>query len=154
MTTQTNSQTIPKLRFVCLQGVNPPVWTTFAWQLKGKTPLIRWEKRLGSSAPEQRCREVSFNFQYAYNKGSLKVLTNSYIKNQPVICTARDYGETCETLIMTLRPNEDGRKLVNDLKDNLNGYIVGPDKHTNQVFIQIDLEELMRNTPVETENKH
>ncbi|MEM8779431.1 MAG: COP23 domain-containing protein [Cyanobacteria bacterium P01_G01_bin.49] len=148
---QLPSQGTPKLRFVCLPGPRS-IPTTYAWNSRGKIALIRWEKTFGTYSPQQRCQEVSPRFQQAYNNGSLKFLTNSYMNGQSVICATKEYKGHCESLIMTLGNNENGQKIVNTLKDNLNGYNVGPSIHTNQVFIEINLDEYLRNAPVETNN--
>lgn len=144
--TSVNTEANPKLRFVCLSGGKPRVPTTYAWHLRGKTALIRWEKTIGSYAPQQR-------FQQAYSNGSLKFLTNGYMNNQSVICATREYGGSCQTLLFTLTKEEDGQKIVNELKDILNGYQVGPIKQTNQVFIQVDIDEFLRNAAMETETQ-
>lgn len=149
--TPATTEANPKLRFVCLSGGKPRVPTTYAWQLRSKKALIRWEKKIGSYAPQQRCQQASPRFQQAYKNGSLKFLTNGYMNNQPVICATREYGGSCQTLLFTLAKEEDGQKIVNELKDILNGYQVGPIKQTNQVFIQVDIDEFLRNAPVETE---
>jgi hypothetical protein len=75
------------------------------------------------------------------------------MNNQSVICATREYGGSCQTLLFTLAKEEDGQKIVNELKDILNGYQVGPIKQTNQVFIQVDIDEFLRNAPVETETQ-
>lgn len=148
---QLAAQENSKLRFVCLPGPRT-VPTTYAWNSRGKIALIRWEKALGTYSPQQRCQEVSPRFQQAYNNGNLKFLTNSYMNQQPVICATSEYGGDCQTLIMTLRANENGKKIINTLKDNLNGYIVGPSRHTEQIFVQINITEYLRNAPVEINN--
>ncbi len=146
--TQFPSQGVPKWRFVCLPGPRA-VPTTFAWSSQGKIALLRWEKSLGNYSPQQRCEQVSPRFQQIYQKGSLNLLTNGYMNNQPVICATKEYGGPCQTLIMTLSSDEDGRKVIDIIKDSLNGYYVGPSMHTNKIFIEINLDEYLRNGTME-----
>lgn len=143
-----------KYRFLCLSRQDPQsqqlVPTTVAWQRQGKIDLIRWKTRLGGTSPQKRCEEVSPRLQKAYENNSLRLLTNGYINNQPVICTVKEYGGNCENLIMTVNSPDEGRRLINAIKDNLNGYIVGPYKHSDQIFVEINLDEYLRNAPLDT----
>lgn len=148
------AQAVSKPRFVCLPKIDPisqrPVPTTFAWQMRGKTAIIRWEKALGGRSPEKRCQEVSINFQQAYDSGTLKHFTNTYKNNHPVICASSKADGRCETLIMTLDSNEDSRKILNIIQDIFSdSYPVGPIRMTNQAIVRIDIDEFLRNAPVE-----
>jgi hypothetical protein len=111
---------------------------------------------MGSNlSPQKRCESVSPRFQQAYNNGTLSFLTNSKINGQPVICTAREYGDSCHTVLMTLRSQDDSFKILNDLKDILNGRSVGPLIHSSgapKAYIQLDIEEFLRTQPVEPES--
>ncbi len=115
-----------------------------------KTTLIIWTEEKFSN-PQQRCEESSPRFQEAYDNGSLNSMTNGTINGQPVICTYRELNDKCDTLLMTLKPEDNSLQIVNNLKDQLNGYSVGPVKHSSsdpQVFVQFDLEELLHNKPL------
>ncbi|MEA5534142.1 COP23 domain-containing protein [Crocosphaera sp. XPORK-15E] len=68
---------------------------------------------------------------------------------QSVICTAKEYGEGCNTLLITLRPNDDSGKFLDEIVRILNGEQIGPRKHTNQRYMKIDIEEFLRTAPVE-----
>jgi Circadian oscillating protein COP23 len=126
--------------------------TTFAWTSRGKVAVIRWVKDLGDHSPQDRCKNVSPRFQQAYDNGTLNLITNSKVKGEPVICTAKEYGAACEIVLMTLRPEENSLRILNDLKNILDGHQVGPIKHSSgipQIYYQIDIEEFLRNAPVE-----
>ena len=146
-----------QVKFICNQGYDQEsdrrFPTTFAWTSKGKTAVIRWVKNLGGYSPQDRCQDVSPRFQQAYDNGTLNLITNGKVKGESVICTAKEYGAGCETVLMTLRPEENSLRILNNLKDIFEGSRqVGPIKHSSgipQVYYQIDIEEFLRNAPVE-----
>ncbi len=138
------------------QGTRLP--TTLAWTSRGKIAVIRWVKQLGGKSPQERCEAVSPRFQEAYQKGSLSFITNGKMNKQPVICTAKEYGGKCETLLMTLRPEDErsekdnSLKILNSLKETLNGRGVGPIKHSSgvpQVYYRVDMDDFLQTAPVE-----
>lgn len=138
-------------RFYCGQtheeGSNTPVPATFFKNDDEKTPLIIWtEDRFPN--PQQRCEKASPRFQEAKDNGTLELITNGTMNGQSVICTTQEYNGECDTLLMTLTSEDNSLQILNALKDQLNGRNVGPVKHsstTPQVFVQVDLEELLRN---------
>jgi tetratricopeptide (TPR) repeat protein len=74
------------------------------------------------------------------------------MRKQPVICTADDYGGDCVNLLITLNPQEDSLKILNQLKEALLGKQKGPVIHTSdtpQIYYEIDLEQAIKNAPVE-----
>ena len=50
---------------------------------------------------------------------------------------------------MTLRPEDDSLRVLNSLRQVLNGEIVGPVKHNKQVYYQVDIENFLETAPVE-----
>ncbi|MEM8779432.1 MAG: COP23 domain-containing protein [Cyanobacteria bacterium P01_G01_bin.49] len=143
-----------KVKFVCGESFDPDggnrLPTTFAWTPRGKIAVVRWAtKDFPNYPPERRCQEVSPRFQAAYDNGTLNLLTNGTMNNQPVICTTQDVGDGCNTLLVTLRPNDDSRQFLEQIVSLLNGEKVGPPKHTNQRYVQIDIEEFLQTAPVE-----
>lgn len=129
--------------------------TTFVWTSRGKIALIRWQtEHFGNYPPQRRCQEVFPRFQEAYDNGSINLITNGRINNQPVICTARAYGEECKTLLMTLRHEDNPGEILNQLKAIFQGQQVGPVKHSAgemQFYYNINFEEFLRTAPVEPE---
>jgi hypothetical protein len=74
------------------------------------------------------------------------------MKKQPVICTADGYGGACVNLLITLNPQEDSLKVLNQLKDALLGKQIGPIINNSgvlQIYYEIDLEQAIKNAPVE-----
>ncbi|MGL5075398.1 MAG: COP23 domain-containing protein, partial [Waterburya sp.] len=105
-------------------------------------------------SPEARCEKVSPRFQEAYDNGGINFLTNGTINQQPVICTARESGGECDTLLMTLRPNDNPITVLTQLQEVLNGRQVGAVRHSSnvpQVYYQVDFENFLRTAPVESE---
>ena len=143
--------------FICNQGydkeTNRRLPTTYAWYQGQKRVLIRWEKALGGKSPQERCNTVSPRLQQAYDDGTISIITNGRMNNQPVICTAREYGGDCVTLLITLRPQDNSLQVLKGIEAALWGRSIGPLRHTSdpQVYYQIDIEKSLRNAPVEQE---
>jgi Circadian oscillating protein COP23 len=147
-----------QVQFVCApsfdQQTNQKLPTTFAWTSRGKIALVRWETTAFKNfSPQTRCEKVSPRFQEAYENGGINFLTNGTINQQPVICTARESGGECDTLLMTLRPEDNPITILTQLQEVLNGRQVGAVRHNTvpQVYYQVDFENFLRTAPVEKE---
>jgi hypothetical protein len=112
--------------------------------------IIIWEKTLGGQKPLQRCNQVSDRLQQAENKNELNRLTAILIKGQKIICTTNKYDGPCQTLLLTLEPDENKGKILDELTNQLGMRSIGPMKHSSgepSVYYQLDIEELLRNAP-------
>lgn len=149
-------------RFICASGFDPQTKqlhpTTYAWTERGKIPLIRWKYEWFNNpdiTPESRCRQVSRQFQEAYDKGSLKYITSGKVNKQPVVCTAREDGGTCATTLFTLRDSDDPIIVAEEVSNLLNGRgMRRPIQHSRgeaRVYYQIDIEQFLQTAPVEKE---
>jgi hypothetical protein len=137
------------------------LWTTYAWAQRGKIAVVRWETDYFSKSsytPEERCKEVSPRLENAHKNGSLLFLTNGTIERKPplepmtVICTSRSDDGPCDTLLMTLRPNDDSGAILQQLGETLRGRSTGPLRHSSgasQVYIQVNIEDFLNTAPVE-----
>jgi hypothetical protein len=146
------------VQFICAQVFDKQknrLPTTLAVTPRGKVAVIRWVSSMGAMYSQQkRCEEVSPRFQEAYNNGTLNLITNGVWNRQPVICTVSKLGDGCHTLLMTLRSGDDSLKLLNELKNILNGRQRGPIKHSSgipQAYVQINIQEFLQSAPVEPE---
>ena len=147
------------VRFTCLEGYDKEadkrLPTTYAFTGGQKRAIIRWSTEYFSGSdwdPKSRCEEVSPRFQMAYDNKNLNFITNGTMNNQPVICTALEDGGPCADLLITLRPTDNGLELATELGQVLNGRSMGTIHHSSgnsQVYIQVDIEEFIRNAPVE-----
>ena len=113
------------IQFICgvsfSQKYNKPVPTTIITFKDKKIPLIQWVKNISTLTPQERCKAVSNNFQKAQDNESLKFLVNRKQNGNNVICTAKEAKGPCQTMIMTLRPDEEPLEFLNELKDILQG---------------------------------
>lgn len=149
------AQTDTKVEFICKasydQQTSQSLPTTFVWYQGQKRALIRWEKQLGGKTPLERCTAITKRFQEAYDNGSLSFLTNGTLNNQSVICTAKQYGGNCVTLLMTLRPQDNSLEILDSLANALSGRGVGPVRHssaTPQRYYEINFQEALNKAPV------
>ena len=157
-TNSTKSAT--ETRFICREGFDKAsgkkLPTTYAFTGGQKRAIIRWSTEYFSGSgwdTQTRCDEVSPRFQKAYENGSLNLITNGVMNNEPVICTALQDGGSCVDLLMTLRLNiDDGPQLVRELGQILSGTATGPMQHNSdaQVYVQLDIDEFIANAPVES----
>ncbi len=158
---QARAEAGEKVEFVCNTGYDPQsdrrLPTTFVFTNRGKIAVVRWEtQKFPGFPPEKRCELVSRRFQAAYESGNLKLLTNGELNGQPVICAVSQYGEACQNanLLMTLRPEDDSFKILNELTNILDGRQRGPVKHssgTPQAYYEIDIQNFLQTQPVEKE---
>ena len=151
-----------KVEFRCLNGYDliqdKRVPTTYAWTKRGKSAVVRWVRNDFEKAgydPAKRCAEASPRFHEAYENGSFKYLTDGKMNEQPVICTAREAGGPCDTLLFTLLSKDDGKKTLKALELILAGSIAQHPLRQNtkekQIYIQVDMEKFLRTAPVEEE---
>ncbi|MEY2857169.1 MAG: hypothetical protein RLZZ74_1481 [Cyanobacteriota bacterium] len=148
-----------QVKFVCApsfdQQTNQQLPTTFAWTSRGKIAIVRWETTAFKNySPQTRCEKVSPRFQEAYENGGINFLMNGQMNQQPVICTAQESGGECDTLLMTLRKNDNPIPILTQLQEVLNGRQVGAVRHSSnvpQLYYQVDFENFLRTAPVESE---
>lgn len=146
-----------KISFICREGYDKvsgkKLPTTYASNARGKIAVVRWEtKYFKNYTPQERCDEVSPRFQTAYENGSLLFLTHGTMNGQPAICTSRSEGGPCDTLLITLRPNDDPMPILQQLGDTLQGRSTGPLRHNSggsQMYIQVNIKEFLKTAPVE-----
>ncbi|HAC66233.1 MAG TPA: hypothetical protein DCF68_22535 [Cyanothece sp. UBA12306] len=150
------------VKFICRKGhdlqTNKPQYTTYAWTPEGKRAVIRWVKKWHNSTvwtPQSRCQTVSQRFQEAYDNGSLKYIANGWKNNQAVVCTARERGADCATILMTLRPEDDPIAITKDVVNLLNGRATGVIRHSSnsnlklQQYYAIDFDKFLEIAPIE-----
>lgn len=146
-----------KTEFICADSYDPQSGernpTTFAWTPRGKVAVVRWQtEEFAQYPPQERCAEVSPRFNQAYHNDTLGLISNGTMNNQPVICTVKEAGGQCETLLMTLRSQDDSFEILNHFRRLFNGEQVGPVKHSAgkpQVYYKIDIEQFLQTAPVE-----
>ncbi len=147
------------VQFICSLGLAQPtnesIPTTYAWTSRGKIAVLRWETtEFKNYPPQKRCEEVSPRFQEAYDNGSLSLITNGKMNGQSVICTSREVGDVCDTLLITLRPKDNSLEILTQLQELLSGRQVGAVRHssgTPQIYYQVDIENFLRTAPLENQ---
>ncbi|NJO93899.1 MAG: hypothetical protein HC820_05220 [Hydrococcus sp. RM1_1_31] len=158
---KSNAQENERVQFICGESfdkqTNRRLPTTFAWTHRGKMALVRWKtEQFPGYPPQRRCEEVSPRFQEAYNSGTLGMITNGTMNNQPVICTTTEQDGACQNLLMTLRSQDNSLKVLKEFEDILNGRGVGPVVHssgTPQRFVELDIQKFLNTAPVEKDYK-
>lgn len=156
-TIKTQSQR--KIQFVCSKTYDEDsqdyVYSPIAWNPQQKRPIIVWKREdfSGNSfTPQKRCEEVSPRFQEAYDQGNLNYFTQGTMNGQPVICTANLVGEDCNTLLITLKHQDNAQKTLEQLSDIFLGYASGaivPSSgeitysDDNRMYIKVDIEEFL-----------
>lgn len=124
-----------KMQFKCsssydyVSSRNVP--TTLVVSAQQERPIIRWVKAMGHITPQQRCNEVTPRLQTAYNNGSLNLITLGRVNEQPVICSAHQTNNSiqCDTVLMTLRHQDDAEQILHDFASMLGGRSISPIRH-------------------------
>ncbi|MBF2056860.1 MAG: hypothetical protein IGQ45_06480 [Cyanobacterium sp. T60_A2020_053] len=97
--------------------------TTVVDTKRGRIDLIVWKSNLFSGwSPLKRCQAITSRFQEFSDQGALRYVTTGNINNQPAICVAQNIpgrGISCRRngLLITLQPNDNPQKVMNDLFD-------------------------------------
>lgn len=148
-----------KVKFVCHktyeQDSDTYVYSTIAWNSANKKPIIIWKRQdfSGNNYPPQtRCEEVSPRFQQAYDSGSFKYITHGEMNGQPVICTSSTVGGNCQTLLITLKHEDNTEQTLEQLSDILLGYASSALEQSsgdisysedNRLYIEVDLDDFL-----------
>lgn len=108
-----------QIRFICStsryseNGKSVP--TTFLWTPNFQKAMVTWVSFLGGVKPQERCKIVSQNFQTAFNNGSLNYVTNAVQNGNKVICSVSSIDGSCDTVLFTLRPQDNSRIVLRQL---------------------------------------
>lgn len=147
------------VKFVCNKTYNQNsdtyVYSTIAWNPVNKKPIVVWKREdfSGNNYPPQaRCEEVSPRFQQAYDSGSFKYITHGEMNGQPVICTSSAVGADCQTLLITLKHEDNAERTLEQLSDILLGYASASLEQSsgdisysedNRLYVEIDVEDFL-----------
>ena len=150
---------LDEIQFACGQSFDRDsqqyIFTTFAWNNKNKKPIITWNKENFSDAgfdPQKRCETVSPKFQEAYANQTLNFLTHGTMNGQSVICTSDRVGGECQTLLLTLLPENDPLQTLEQLSDIFLGYASSPLQQSSEesiqevgdrIYVKVDVEEFL-----------
>ncbi|HEY9874262.1 MAG TPA: COP23 domain-containing protein [Candidatus Obscuribacterales bacterium] len=149
------------VQFTCGQSYDPGsgkrVPTTFAWASRGKIAFVSWKSQVFKGySPLRRCQEVSPKFQKAYENGTLNYLTNAIQGGQRVICSVRTTDSACDTVLFTLKRDDDTRNVLQQLNDILDGTAEGPVEQNgsarDKIYIRVDMQRFLQTAPVERNN--
>lgn len=147
------------VQFACGEKYDPSTGqyfpATLAWNSRHKKAIVIWQQEAFSNAgfdPLKRCQAVSPRFQEAYQNNSLKFLTHGQMNGQEVICTSPSVGEECETLLLTLLPQDDALQTLEDLYQVLLGGVDSPLKQSSddgiyeqqgQIYVEVDIDKFL-----------
>ena len=147
------------IQFACSQSYDREseqyLFTTFAWNSQNKKPIIIWNNETFSDSgfdPQTRCEKVSPRFQEAYADRTLNFLTHGTMNGQSVICTSSQAGGECQTLLLTLLPEDDPVQTLEQLSDVFLGYASSPLQQSSEdpvqevgdrVYVEVDIEEFL-----------
>ena len=157
--TSTKEESTRKVQFICNKTYDENsqtyVYATVAWNPENKKPIVVWKRQDFSGnnyPPETRCQEVSPRFQQAYDNGSFKYITHGKMNSQPVICTASAVGDDCQTLLITLKHEDNAERTLEQLSDILLGYASSALEQSsgdisysedNKLYVEVDIEDFL-----------
>jgi hypothetical protein len=103
--------------FYCDTSRNSPV-TVYRNHEGGEEPWIRWTSNYFKNAgydPLTRCHDVSHRLERYRQDDQLRFITTGRMNKQNVICTASEFDQECDKLILTLKPKEDPERALDNL---------------------------------------
>ena len=158
--TSTRKESTRKIQFICNETYDDNsktyVYSTVAWNPENKKPIVIWKRQdfSGNNYPPQtRCQEVSPRFQQAYDTGTFKYITYGKMNDQPVICTASTVGDDCQSLLITLKHQDNAEQTLEELSDILLGHSSSALEQSsgdifysedNKLYVEVDIENFMR----------
>lgn len=113
------SQAQSRRGFYCDTSMRKPV-TVYQNYRGVREPWIRWTSNYFTNAgydPLTRCEDVSERLNIYRHNHQLRYVTTGVINGQNVICTADQLNGQCDGLILTLKPNEDPERVLENLFD-------------------------------------
>ncbi|WP_052035220.1 COP23 domain-containing protein [Xenococcus sp. PCC 7305] len=124
--------------------------TTYAVTPDGTKPVIKWKSdyfEQSAYTPMRRCNEVTERFNNFYSQGMLQDLTPGWVNKQPVVCATLSCTE--DTLLFTLRPDQDPDQVLQELFANRQGAST-PTFQCSTCSPSYNLQDYLDKTPVET----
>jgi len=121
--------------------------TTYAQTPRGRVSIIKWVSEYFKNSgydPQQRCQEVSSQFQKLYNEGKLNYLSVGRKNNQSIICGLSASNSACEQLF-TLKPGENAGLILQQMREIATGKAGEPVLAAGVV----DLNEFLKKSPIE-----
>ncbi len=125
-------------------GTSKGVLATFVTRSdKLRSPIIHWTSAIGGLNTKQRCQAISRKFQKNFDNGNLRTIISGRINKQPVICAAVSTNDGCtkSTVLFTLKPGSNPRKVVQSLLDKrglASGEIQNQSSDDSQIAIDFD----------------
>ncbi len=155
----TTSESESRIKFVCNKAYDGEsqeyLYSTIARNPERKRPIINWKREDFSGngfTPQKRCEEVSPRFQKAHDNGSLTYLTHGVMNQQPVICTATQVGGECNTLLITLKHEDNAERTLEQLSNIFLGYASAALEQSsgdinysedNRPYVEVNIEEFL-----------
>lgn len=127
-----------KIQFECVSNRGIP--TTIVIGPSGEKPMISWKSTHFANdgwTPESRCKEVTSRISRAYDAGTLRYFTTGRINNMPVICSTSSERGSCESLIYTLKPNQNAGATLKALLKVRAGESGPIEETTSRIYIPL-----------------
>ncbi|MBD2302451.1 COP23 domain-containing protein [Nostoc sp. FACHB-190] len=130
------------------------ITATVAWvpERKGNVHFIAWQSGFNRSGwtPEQRCQEVTKNFQKLYDQGRLNYLSHGKRNGNSVICAFASSRETCNATnqLFTVKNVSDPRQVIQKMMNISEG------KNNDAIFqssgdkLYISVTKILNNSPL------
>lgn len=123
MVNSTQAETKFRNIYRCINNQGKP--TTVVDTQRGRIQLIVWQSDFFASSnwtPQNRCQVVTQRFQRFSDYGTLRFISYGVLNNYPIICIAENrpgQGLACKKdgLLITLQPNDNPKKVMQDLFD-------------------------------------
>jgi hypothetical protein len=139
------------------------VLTTVAKRGNKQINMIRWSKNDGyfggKWTPQERCQEVSANFQKFAQQGKLRYITHGINNGYPIVCVAQKKGGNCNGQLFTFRKNDNPDDKVRRLLDR-NGIANNPLDESDPAYVvnindkvYIDLDIYLTNAQTSINNE-
>ncbi|MFM6157929.1 MAG: COP23 domain-containing protein, partial [Sphaerospermopsis kisseleviana] len=115
--------------------------------------FVAWKSEYfakGGWTPLQRCQVVSEKFHKFNESGLLNYLTTGTVKGYPVICVAKNFGETCNgnNLLFTLKDDANPEVVLRQLMNIAEGKSSEPTYQSSGPRTYLNVKNYLNNAPV------
>lgn len=127
------------------------IWTTVVESKQGEKNFIHWDSTYfvtSGYTPEKRCHQVTGRLNAYSNSTSEQYIASGRMNNQPIICIAGSRGGSCEKLLYTLKPGQDGEIAVDLLVKQTESNFNSPSLRESPCRTYLSLNRLLEGKPL------
>ncbi|GJD22594.1 hypothetical protein RIVM261_075500 [Rivularia sp. IAM M-261] len=126
------------------------IWTTVMATKQGERNLIHWDSeyfKKSGYTPKTRCNQVTGRLNNYFDDTSEQSISSGRMNNLPVICITSSNGGSCQKLLYTLKPDQDGERAIDLLIQHTSSDYNPPTLREGSCHTYLSLNALLEGKP-------